>query len=28
VSYTYIPYIQLPGLGGKVSFSSKGEIVY
>jgi Flp pilus assembly protein TadG len=28
VSYTYVPYVQRAGLGGKVSFSSQGEIVY
>ena len=28
VLYTYVPYIQLPGLRGKVSFSSRGQIIY
>jgi Flp pilus assembly protein TadG len=26
--YTYIPYINLPGVGNTVAFSSKGEILY
>jgi len=28
VSYTYIPYVHLPGLTGKIGFSSQGQIVY
>lgn len=28
IDYTYVPYIQLPGLNPSVSFTSEGRIVY
>jgi len=28
VAYTYIPYLNLPGLANKVTFTSQGQILY
>jgi hypothetical protein len=28
VAYTYVPYINLPGLVNTVTFTSQGEILY